>query len=194
MRHACPMAVSFESLADLMRTRRTSMFVDNEREVPAAIVERLCELAQWAPNHKRTWPWRFALFSGPGRATLGEAFVADMIERDFGDESKRAKTLTKYLRTPAVLVVGCAADPKPSLHDENRDAVAAGIQNIMLGASALGLATYWSTAPLIDSPRVLALCGFEPDVRIINVMYLGWAVGAPDAPARPPVTLAIIDA
>jgi nitroreductase len=93
-----------------------------------------------------------------------------------------------------VLVVGCAADPKPSTHDENRDAVAAGIQNLMLGATTLGLATYWGTAPLIDSPRVLALCGFEPDVRIINVMYLGWAIDSPEPPARPPATLHVIDA
>ena len=89
------MSVPFESLAELVRTRRTSMFVDNEREVPAEVVEQLCELAQWAPNHKRTWPWRFALFTGNGRARLGEAFAADMVDRDFGDDAKRAKTLTK---------------------------------------------------------------------------------------------------
>ena len=26
------------------------------------LVQRLCRLATWAPNHKKTWPWRFALF------------------------------------------------------------------------------------------------------------------------------------
>ena len=40
------------------------------------IVAALCDLAQWAPNHKRTWPWRFAAFSGSGRAKLGAAFAA----------------------------------------------------------------------------------------------------------------------
>ena len=188
------MSVPFESLAELMRSRRTSLFVDNERVVPVDVVEQLCELAQWAPNHKRTWPWRFAVFTGNGRARLGEAFAADMLDCNFGDDAKRAKTLTKYLRSPAVLVVGCTADPKPSMHDENRDAVAAGIQNMLLGATSLGLATYWGTAPLIDSPRVLSLCGFDADVRIINVMYLGWATGGPDAPSRPPVTLQVVDA
>ena len=184
---------SFDDLSTLIHSRRTSMLVDEAREVPVDVVEQLCALAQWAPNHKRTWPWRFALFTGQGRRHLGEAFVADMIDRDFGDEGKRAKTLGKYLRTPATLVVGAAADDNQSRHDENRDAVAAGIQNILLGATALGLATYWGTAPLIDSPRVLALCEFEPDVRIINVMYLGWATTAPEAPARPPARLTIVD-
>ena len=94
---------------------------------------------------------------------------------------------------PALKTSGAAADDNPSRHDENRDAVAAGIQNMLLGATALGLATYWGTAPLIDSRRVLDLCGFEPDVRIVNVMYLGWARDAPEGPARPPVHLAVIE-
>ena len=187
------MTVSFDDLATLIRSRRTSMIVDQTREVPPATVEQLCELAQWAPNHKRTWPWRFALFTGDGRQRLGDAFVADMNDRDFGDEGKRAKTATKYMRTPSVLVVGAAADNENATrHDENRDAVAAGIQNMLLGATALGLATYWGTAPLIDSPRVLELCGFDADVRIVNVMYLGWAQDSPAGPARPPVQLNLI--
>lgn len=188
------MTVSFDELAELIRSRRSSMFVDNTREVPTGIVEQLCELAQWAPNHKRTWPWRFALFTGAGRDRLGAAFVADMVDRDFGDQGKRAKTVTKYSRTPAVLVIGAAADDNPSRHDENRDAVAAGIQNLLLGATTLGLATYWGTAPLIDSPRVLALCGFATDVRIINVMYLGWSLDEPETPVRPRLDLHLIDA
>ncbi|MEO6123947.1 MAG: nitroreductase family protein [Ilumatobacteraceae bacterium] len=187
------MTVTFDDLATLIRSRRTSIFVDQTREVSVETVEQLCELAQWAPNHKRTWPWRFALFTGAGRSRLGGAFVDDMVDRNFGDEGKQIKTRTKYTRTPAVLVVGVAANANPSRHDENRDAVAAGIQNLLLGATALGLATYWGTAPLIDSPRVLELCGFEPDVRILNVMYLGWAQGTTETPSRPPVSLKVVD-
>ncbi len=177
--------IDFDSFADLVRSRRTHMFVDRERELPTDVIEQLCELATWAPAHKKTWPWVFASLTGPARAALGEAFVADMIDRDFGDEGKRLKTLTKYTRTPNVLVVGCRPHEKPSLHDENRDAVAAAIQNLMLGATALGLASFWSTAPLIDSPRALELCGFAPDDRIIGIIYLGYANGTVETPERP---------
>jgi nitroreductase len=185
--------MKFDEFAELARARRTHMIVDREREVPTELIERLCELATWAPNHKRTWPWKFAACTGDARYRLGEAFVADMIDRDFGDEGKRVKTLTKYGRTPAVLVVGCAPHEKPSLHDENRDAVAAGIQNLLLGATAMGLASFWSTAPLIDAPRVLELCGFDADDRIIAVIYLGWATSTVEPPQRPPVDVAHLD-
>ncbi len=174
-------------LTTLITSRRTSMFVDKTRSVSPNIIEQLCALATWAPNHKKTWPWRFASFAEQARATLGEMMVADMVDAEFGDETKRAKTATKYLRTPATLVVGCAPHPNDTLDQENRDAVAAGIQNLLLGATALGLASFWSTPALTRPPKVLELCGFEPDDRLVGIIYLGWADGTCPVPERPPV-------
>ena len=184
--------VGIDDLARLVHERRTSMFVDQARDVPPAVVEQLCELATWAPNHKKTWPWRFALFTGNGRARLGDTMVADMIDADFGDEGKRLKTRTKYLRTPAVLVVGAAAHDNEMLHRENRDAVAAGVQNLLLGATALGLASFWSTPALTEPPGVLELCGFDATDRIVAVIYLGWATETVPAPDRPTAAIHLI--
>ena len=171
----------------LVRQRRTNLLVDPQRDVPAELVERLCALATWAPNHKRTWPWRFAALTGDARRRLGEAFADEMVVRAFGDEGKVAKTRGKYLRAPTVLVVGSARHDKATLHVENRDAVAAGIENLLLGATAAGLASFWSTAPLEDAPAVLELCAFEPDATVVGVIYLGWPTGTVETPERPPV-------
>ncbi len=181
---------TYERFAALVRARRTSMSVDHEREVPAEIVAELCGLATWAPNHKRTWPWRFALFTGGARGRLGRTMVDDMVAAGFGDEGKRRKTLTKYERTPAVLAVGCAPSENELLHVENRDAVAAGIQNLLLGATALGLASFWSSPALTRPARVLELCGFQPDDRLVGLVYLGWAAEPCPPPERPtlPIT------
>ena len=180
----------FDDFSHLVRSRRTSMIVDHDREVPPALIAELCGLASWAPNHKKTWPWRFALFTGDGRARLGETMADEMERFGFGDDVKRAKTRTKYLRTPATLVVGCTPHDDEMLHLENRDAVAAGIQNILLGATALGLASFWSTPALTQPAAVLELCDFGPDDRLVGVIYLGWAAQACPAPARPqlPIT------
>jgi nitroreductase len=183
---------AFDTFAELVRSRRTHMLVDRDEVIPHDTIERLCALATWAPNHKKTWPWRFASFTGDARLRLGEAFVADMVERDFGDEGKRTKTLTKYARTPNVLAVGCAPAENPTLHDENRDAVAAAIQILLLAATSEGIATYWSTPPLNDSRRALELCGFDPVDRIVGLIYMGWPVSTPEAPKRPPVEVAHI--
>ena len=182
--------VGFEEFSALVRARRTSMIVDRERDVPLELIAELCELATWAPNHKRTWPWRFAVFTGDGRSRLGESMADEMERAEFGDEAKRAKTRGKYLRTPATLVVGCAPHDNATLDAENRDAVAAGIQNLLLGATTLGLASFWSTPALTRPPAVLDLCGFDPDDRLVGIVYLGWATQDCPAPERPqlPVT------
>jgi nitroreductase len=180
-----------EDLGLLVRARRTSMLVDCDRPVPHSLVTELCELAQWAPNHKRTWPWRFALVEAQGRARLGASIAEAMAA--FGDPPEKvAKTRTKYLRTPATLVVGSAAGDSPLRTAENRDAVAAGIQNLLLGATAAGLATYWSTCPKGANDAAAEFCGFDQGTHVSALIYLGWATSSVQPPARPPLTLTIV--
>ncbi len=50
---------------------------------------------------------------------------------------------------------GAHRDDNEMLHAENRDAVAAGIQNLLLGATTLGLASFWST-PALTQPACRA--------------------------------------
>jgi nitroreductase len=171
-------------LADLIRRRRTSMLVDKGRAVPRDLVLELCELAQWAPNHKRTWPWRFAVAEGEARQRLGDV-IADAMDFRGDPPEKVAKTRTKYIRTPATLVVGSAPGDSPLRAAENRDAVAAGIQNLLLGATARGLATYWGSCPKGANEVVAELCGFEDGTHISALIYLGWATTTVEPPGRP---------
>ncbi len=176
--------VQLSDLADLIRRRRTSMLVDKERAVPHDVIRDLCELAQWAPNHKRTWPWRFALAEGQARARLGNV-VAEAMQA-YGDPPEKVdKTRTKYLRTPAVLVVGSITGDSPLRTGENRDAVAAGIQILLLAATAQGLASYWSSCPKGANDVVADLCGFEPGTHISALIYLGWATSTVVPTGRP---------
>ncbi len=178
-------------IAALIRSRRTSMLVDQARAVPHELVRELCDLGQWAPNHKRTWPWQFALVEGEGRGRLGDV-IADAGQR-FGDEPARvAKTRTKYLRTPATLVVGSRVGDSPLRTAENRDAVSAGVQNILLAATAAGLASYWGSCPKGANEVVAEFCGFAPDTFVAAIVYLGWATLSVPAPERPPVEVRVI--
>ncbi len=58
---------------ELIRTRR-SVFpdqLDKDKIIPDAIVWQLLENANWAPNHKKTEPWRFMVFSGDEKKKTG---------------------------------------------------------------------------------------------------------------------------
>lgn len=177
------------NLDDLIRRRRTSMSVVADREVPAELITELCALAQWAPNHKRTWPWRFALCTGAGRGSLGNV-IADAMATHGDAPEKVTKTRGKYLRTPATLVVGAAPGDTDERTAENRDAVAAGIQNLLLAATERGLASYWGSCPKGAHQAVADWCGFESGTHITAIIYLGWATDDPVAvPERPPAHL-----
>ena len=178
--------------AELARSRRTSIVVDKQRAVSRATIEQLCELAQWAPNHKRTWPWRFATAEHHGRARLGNV-IADAMDLHGDPPEKIAKARTKYLRTPCVLVVGSAVGDSDTRTAENRDAVAAGVQNILLAATSIGLASFWGSCPRGANDAVAELCGFEPGTYVTALIYLGWATDTVVAPERPPVTLNVVD-
>jgi len=175
---------AFEHLA---WSRRTNLQVDPDAPVPLELIEALCDVARSAPNHKRTWPWRFALFTGDGRAALGAAFATELLARDV-DAARVAKTRVKYLRAPAVLVVG-SSSPEPARQLEDAYTVAAAVQNLLLAATAAGLASYWSSPPVADAPGVLALAGFPSGTHVVAVVYLGWAIRDMDAPARPPLEI-----
>lgn len=176
----------FELLA---AARRTSLRMDTTRAVPRELIERLCRLAMWAPNHKRTWPWRFAVCTGEGRARLGATIADALAAAGSTDAAKLDKYRVKYLRAPVMLVVGTAPSDNALFHDENRDAVAAGVQNLLLGATAAGLASFWSSgAPEADA-AVAELFGWEAGTRTVAVIYLGWPAGEVPVPERPPPTI-----
>lgn len=172
-----------EAVDTVITTRRTCLRMDTDTPLDAATVTDLCRLATWAPNHHRTEPWRFAAFEGDGRSRLGDT-IADLMQAADAPPAKVAKTRTKYLRAPLMLLVGSAPGATPIETAENRDAVAAGVQNILLGATARGLASFWSSVATPSEPALLDLCGFEPGTHVIAAIYLGRPAGACEPPRR----------
>jgi nitroreductase len=176
--------MDLDALDSLIRSRRTSMLVDATSPVPHDLITRLCELATWAPNHKRTWPWRFAVLEGDARGRLGHT-IAEAMEARGDPADKVLKARGKYLRTPMTLVVGTAEGDSPLRSAENRDAVAAGVQNLLLAATSVGLASYWGSCPKGANGVVAELCGWDPGTHVTALIYLGWATTDVTAPERP---------
>ena len=83
--------MKFEELRELVRARRTDMMVDKDRALDDGTIEKLCELAMWAPNHKLTFPWMFAAVTGEARERLSNC-VADAMARE-GDKPEKLPRL-----------------------------------------------------------------------------------------------------
>lgn len=161
----------------LITGRRTNLRIDPEEPVSPALIRRLCQAAVWAPNHKLTEPWRFAVLTESARARLGEIVARDLAARGITDPSRSSKARTKYLRAPVVVVVGCPPDADSVRYAEDRDAVAAGVQNFLLAATAAGLASHWATGSAARLAETNQLCGFEDGTAIVALIYLGWPIG-----------------
>jgi nitroreductase len=172
---------SFETIASL---RRSSLRVDPDRAIPDQLVDRLIAVSATAPNHRRTFPWRFRIITGRGRAELGEALAQDLVEAH-QPEAKIEKARSKYLRAPVLIAVASVAGEDTTMTAENRDAVSAAIQTLLLGATAAGLASYWSTGAAMTSARLREFCGFDETDTIVGLLYLGWPIGDPPPIDRP---------
>lgn len=179
-------ADDLEAVSRVIVSRRTNLRIDRDRPVDVGLLQRLCELATWAPNHKRTDPWRFAIVTGPSRRHLGELTAAHLESGRTMDPAALDKTRGKYERAAAVLVIAShsAADATVERRLEDRDAVSAGVQNVLLAATAAGLNSYWGTGAVTQVPAVKAWCGLEVDDVIVAVLYLGWPIGDVPDPGR----------
>ena len=169
---------------DLARRRRTSLLMDSERAVPDELLDRLLRVTTLAPNHKRTWPWRFAVLTGSARDRLGE-LVAEYEARSGAEPGRVEKARRKYVRSPVVVLIGSAWQPDPVRRVEDRDAVAAGINNLLLGATAAGLASHWATGTWMGDPAVKAYAGLDAADELVALVYLGWPNGEVAEVARP---------
>ena len=172
-----------DAIDALIRARRTCLRMDSESPIDPTTIGELCRLATFAPNHHRTEPWRFAVFTGNGRRDLGDTIAAVMSSNGTRPE-KVAKTRVKYMRAPAILVIGTSAGTSALETVENRDAVAAAVQNILLAATARSLASFWSSVATPDAAQLLDLCGFEPDTSVVAAIYLGHPDGTCPPPER----------
>ncbi|MEY3656115.1 MAG: hypothetical protein RL114_473, partial [Actinomycetota bacterium] len=124
--------------------------------------------------------------------TLGET-IADAMAQRGDDEAKVLKSRTKYMRSPVVLVIASASGETMNETEENKYAVAAGIQNMLLMTEAMGLAALWGSPAKGANDAITSLCGFEPTDLVMGLIY----VGAPSKPApaveRPALRVTYLD-
>ena len=173
-----------DELETLIAARRSNMLIDAAREVDSEIVDRIVASAQWAPNHKRTWPLRIAIVTGNSRRTLGDT-IADAMAIHGDDDMKVAKTRGKYMRSPVVIVVASAEGTTANETEENKYAVAAGVQNMLLMSESFGLAALWGSPAKGANDAITTLCAMESTDHVIGIIYLGWPTQSVQPPERP---------
>jgi len=173
---------------DLLLTRRSVGRVRPD-PIPRTLVEEVLHAATMAPNHHLTQPWRFIVIAGNGRRAIGAAHAAAVARgRPDAPPATLEREAARLERAPVVVacvVTGGSQDPVRARED--RDAVAAAVQNLLLAAHALGLAAMWRTGTMVDEPEVRTALGLGGDASIVAFVYLGWAATVPAGRERRPL-------
>ena len=176
----------------VIASRRTSLLMDAERSVPLALIDRLITAATWAPNHKRTWPWAFTVLTGDARGRLGET-MAELALAGGLDGPKITKLPGKYCRSASVMLIWHIRNDHDAVRcREDRDAVAAATQNLLVAATAYGLGSYWGTVADVLVPAVREVAGVDEAHDLVALVYLGWPTGTVAAPERPAASVTFL--
>jgi len=158
-----------------IRTRRTHKAF-GAAPIERGVLEELLELARWAPNHHLTNPWRFRVIGARTRERLMELA-----------ESEQPGSAVKLRRAPTLVAVSAhqSGDAGEDREDLLASAVAAYV--VLLAAHARGLAGYWRTVGLLDTPAGRELLGVAGDETPVGLLYLGHPVQEQRVPERAPL-------
>lgn len=165
---------------DIIRQRRT---VKPEKMngglIPDEDIMELMALADWAPTHARTEPWRFIVFGDEQVdafcLTHARLYQEHTATANFTKE-KQDKLLRMGDNVSHVIVCYMKRVANHKIPEiEEISATACAIQNLLLGAAAKGIAAFWSTGGLTHHPAMKAHFGLGADDCILGVLYLGYS-------------------
>ncbi len=163
---------------ELIRSRR-SVFPDQlaaGEPVDDAVIREILTNATWAPNHGKTEPWHFTVFSGAGLQKLAN-FQADLYKQESGPNFKQItydKLLANPLKASHVIALGMKRSANPNIPEiEDIEAVACAVQNIYLSVAAYGLGGYWTSGGVTYKPTAKAFFGLNEEDKLLGFFYIG---------------------
>jgi len=169
----------FEQLAAIIKNRRSvGSSKMNGKIIPDETVNELLALADWAPTHGRTEPWRFFVYGGTAKKEFGKAH-ADLYWQHTAEDKRQDATYEKLLHnvdnaSHLVIVVMKRGENVKIPQVEEVASASAAIQNILLGATALGISSFWSTGGMTHSHALKEYLHLGPDDIIMGLIFLGY--------------------
>ncbi|MFI5162664.1 MAG: nitroreductase [Sphingobacteriales bacterium] len=169
---------NFATISNIVKSRRSiKAQMMNGQRIPDYQVHSLLELADWAPTHGFTEPWRFTVYSNASEFCHQHAELykqntppADFVEGVYSNLYNQAN------KASHVILVTMQRGNLPKIPViEEIEATSCAIQNILLGATALGIASFWSTGGMIQKQAMKDFFQLNEDDHVVGVIYLGYA-------------------
>ncbi len=152
-------------------------------------IDQMIRVATRVPDHGLLEPWRFILYRGEARTTVGEFFARRAGEREGPlNEQRIQQEKTRFTRAP--LVIGVISSPKPHERIPEWEQFLSGGNaafSLVLAAHALGFGANWVSNWYSDDAESRTFLGLSPNERVIGFVHIG-TVNAkiPDRPRPEP--------
>ncbi len=169
----------FEIIASIIKNRRSVKPVKmNGKKIQDEQINELLQLANWAPTHGRTEPWRFIVYSGDKVKEFcrqhAELYKAHIPKEKFEQANYDKQLHNGDLASHIIIAIMQRGDsPKiPALEEIAATAIA--VQNILLGATAAGIASFWSTGGMVHHPVMKEFLQIKEQDIVMSLVYLGY--------------------
>ncbi len=170
----------FNAIAETIKERRSIKPMSmNGKKIDDEVIKQLLSLADWAPTHAMTEPWRFVVYAGEAVQKAAQE-QAELYKQNTPEERFKEATYEK-IRTNCdtvshniVVYMKRGSNPNiPAL--EEICATAAAVENLLLGASAAGISALWSTGGVTFSPAFKQYLNLGEEDQVIGQLYLGYS-------------------
>lgn len=173
------MTEKFELLQDIVTNRRTvKAAVMNGKKISDEVIMDLLHLANFAPTHGKTEPWRFNVYTG----TALQNFCRDHADLYWNNTSEETRVQQTFNNLSAMgdlcshlIVTTMRRTPETKIPFlEEYAATSAAVQNILLGAEAIGAAAIWSTGGMALKPAMKQYLQLAEEDEVVAFIYIGY--------------------
>jgi nitroreductase len=178
---------------EIVRNRRSTRRF-KEEPVPPESLSRILDAGRWAPSGGNIQPWRFVVITDKDiKGKIAEVCTKSSSEawRSFskameGYLEKRGATPSKlYMKEIPVLVAVCYQVPERQSRDVALASAWVAIENMLLAATAEGLASCpYTTYDSKEETALKELLQVPQQYHIAAILQLGYGSAQPPPPSR----------
>lgn len=171
-----------KQLSTIIRDRRSvGPAKMNGQKIADTTIEQLLELADWAPTHGRTEPWRFVVYANAAVQRFCQEHAA-LYKANTPEEKYLQATYDKFLhmgdQVSHIIAVYNKRGENPNIPAlEEIAATSCAVQNILLGAEELDIAVLWSTGGMVLKPAMKQYFNLREEDTMMGLLYMGYADG-----------------
>ncbi len=163
-------------LFDYLSTRRSIPAPQMKEPGPSkAEIESILTLASRVPDHGKLAPWRFIVYRGGDRASIGERLAEIAASRTPGlSPEMRDIERARLTRAPVVIaVVSTAAEHVKIPVWEQQLSAGAVCLNLFMAANAHGFAANWLSEWFAYDDDAKHVLGVQPEEKVAGFLYIG---------------------